>query len=174
MKRARCSLVRAPLKRFSEALKRASEIVRGVSLERAHTPHTPRGRALERRPAGRWSARVHERSSETRPNGSYLPGWHGRGRGNSSRFRQSLLRLSGFRPGAATARTGPPWATRRRGVVRRPTRPASYALGPNVVALGPPGRRKFHAKRETRRSERCSTLNCGHWPRSSRTRRTHV
>jgi len=38
------------LVRFGEALKRAKRGSEGVSLERAHTPHTPRGRALKRRP----------------------------------------------------------------------------------------------------------------------------
>lgn len=38
------------LVRFGETLKRAQRGSGGVSLERAHTPHTPRGRALKRRP----------------------------------------------------------------------------------------------------------------------------
>lgn len=59
------TLARAALKRFGEALKRTLRPLSAVSLVRARTPHTPQGRALERRPLGRWSARARaKRSSE--------------------------------------------------------------------------------------------------------------
>lgn len=46
------SLVRAALRRFGEALQRTLRRISTASLVRARTPHTPQGRALERRPLG--------------------------------------------------------------------------------------------------------------------------
>lgn len=55
-----------PLVRFGEALKRAKWGSEGVSLERAHTPHTPRGRALKRRPGSLERVRSCAPASEQR------------------------------------------------------------------------------------------------------------
>ena len=52
------------LVRFAEALKRAKTASRVVSLVRAHTPHTPRGRALTRRPGSLVRARSSAQASE--------------------------------------------------------------------------------------------------------------
>lgn len=54
------------LVRFGEALKRAEQGSEGVSLERAHTPHTPRGRALKRRPGSLERVRSCAPASERR------------------------------------------------------------------------------------------------------------
>jgi len=97
------------LVRFAEALKRAKTSSGVVSLVRAHTPHTPRGRALTRRPGSlvraRSSAQASERSrtgvvgpcgGETRVaqranpvdrtrHGGTWAGWLGRGRESAGR-----------------------------------------------------------------------------------------
>jgi len=52
------------LVRFAEALKRAQTASGVVSLVRAHTPHTPRGRALTRRPGSLVRARFSDQASE--------------------------------------------------------------------------------------------------------------
>lgn len=52
------------LVRFAEALKRAKTASGVVSLVRAHTPHTPRGRALTRRPGSLVRARSSAQASE--------------------------------------------------------------------------------------------------------------
>ena len=52
------------LVRFAEALKRAETASGVVSLVRAHTPHTPRGRALTRRPGSLVRARSSARASQ--------------------------------------------------------------------------------------------------------------
>ena len=52
------------LMRFAEALKRAKTASGVVSLVRAHTPHTPRGRALTRRPGSLVRARSSAQASE--------------------------------------------------------------------------------------------------------------
>lgn len=52
------------LVRFAEALKRAKTASAVVSLVRAHTPHTPRGRALTRRPGSLVRARSSAQASE--------------------------------------------------------------------------------------------------------------
>ena len=54
------------LVRFGEALKRAKRGSEGVSLERAHTPHTPWGRALKRRPGSLERVRSCAPASERR------------------------------------------------------------------------------------------------------------
>jgi len=46
------------LERFAEALQRRAQAKIGVSLVRAHTPHTPQGRALKRRPGSLERARA--------------------------------------------------------------------------------------------------------------------
>jgi hypothetical protein len=77
MKPACFSLVRAALKRFAEALQRSRRPVSAVSLVRARTPHTPQGRALERRPLG---SRERARFSEalTRSRGAWVLPTEGR------------------------------------------------------------------------------------------------
>ena len=52
------------LVRFAEALKRAKTASGVVSLVRAHTPHTPRGRPLTRRPGSLVRARSSAQASE--------------------------------------------------------------------------------------------------------------
>ena len=52
------------LVRFAESLKRAKTASGVVSLVRAHTPHTPRGRALTRRPGSLVRARSSAQASE--------------------------------------------------------------------------------------------------------------
>lgn len=52
------------LVRFAEALKPAKTASGVVSLVRAHTPHTPRGRALTRRPGSLVRARCSDQASE--------------------------------------------------------------------------------------------------------------
>lgn len=61
------------LVRFAEALKRARRASEGGSLERAHTPHTPLGRALKRRPGSLVRARSSAQASERSPMGVVGP-----------------------------------------------------------------------------------------------------
>lgn len=61
------------LVRFAEALKRAKTASGVVSLVRAHTPHTPRGRALTRRPGSLVRARSSAQASERSRTGVVRP-----------------------------------------------------------------------------------------------------
>jgi hypothetical protein len=61
------------LVRFAEALKRAKTAPGVVSLARAHTPHTPQGRALKRRPGSLVRARSSAQASERSRTGVVAP-----------------------------------------------------------------------------------------------------
>ena len=94
MKHVNSSLVRA----LAEALcaLRRSALAKigsdfGRSLVRARTPHTPQGRALERRPLGRSCARASAKRSSERANGSFLAIRVPKARGNSRKDRQTLF-----------------------------------------------------------------------------------
>jgi hypothetical protein len=112
----------------------------GSSLVRARTPHTPRGRALKRRPGVRSCARSSERSSEGGRHGSFPAKSAAEARGNSHESTQSLLRCPVRFLGGRQARLVGPWANgRRRGV---PAYASVAPLAPGGVSgrLGDNGR----------------------------------
>lgn len=92
------------LERFAEALKRDSDPVLAISLVRAHTPHTPQGRALKRRPGSLERARSSAQASE-RTN-RYFPAQLGsRGPREQRPIQTEFVWLSG--PVLAVAATTP-------------------------------------------------------------------
>lgn len=90
MNGACCSLVRAALKRFGEALQRRRGASPVVSLERARTPHTPRGVRSSDAP-GFAGARAR---ASAQANGSPLAEIAADGRGNAGRWPVTFFRVS--------------------------------------------------------------------------------
>jgi len=106
MKPVFCSLVRAALKRFAEALQRSRRPVSAVSLVRAHPPYPP-GACARATPPGFARARALQRSAQAKPEGMGPPDGKPPPRPAGTAANQDRLCLAcPVYPGATTGRVG--------------------------------------------------------------------